>query len=88
MKLRAVEQQAIQRFCDENNCKPALSIFPMEVNFTHKETKAKITKTLLELVNHHEESNKEESSMRKDEKKRSEQEAKREEIRKRYYGGN
>lgn len=73
MKLRAIDQKAIQRFCDENNCKPALSVFPNEVNFTDKETGKKITKTLLFLVRHHEESEKEEAEMRAQEKKREEQ---------------
>lgn len=76
MKLRAIDQQAIQRFCDENNCKPALSVFPNEVNFTHKETGEKITKTLLFLVRHHEDSKKEEAEMRAQEKKREEQASK------------
>lgn len=87
MKLTAIEQQAIQRFCDENNCKPALSVFPNEVNFTDKETGNKITKTLLFLVDHHLSSKKEEADMAKQEKKRSEQEAAREDIRRKYYGG-
>lgn len=76
MKLTAVEQKSIQRFCDENDCKPALSLFPNEVNFTRKIDGSKITRTLQELVNHHEQSLIEESSMRKQEKKREEQEAK------------
>ena len=76
MKLTAVEQKSIQRFCDENNCKPALSLFPNNVNFTSKLDGSKITKTLQELVNHHEQSLVEESTMRKQEKKREEQEAK------------
>lgn len=83
MKLTAVEQKAIQRFCDENNCKPALSIFPSQVNFTDKDTGAKITKTLMFLVDQHKSSLKEEAVMAKDEKKRKEQETYQEEIRKR-----
>lgn len=82
MKLTAVEQKAIQRFCDENNCKPALSVFPSQVNFTNKDTGEKITKTLMWLVDRHKESLKEESIMAKDEKKRKEQEAYQDEIRK------
>lgn len=73
MKLKAIEQQAIQRFCDENNCKPALSVFPNEVNFTHKETGEKITRTLMALVAGHNISKKEEAEMQAQEKKRLEQ---------------
>ena len=88
MKLSAIEQRAIQRFCDENNCKPALSVFPNEVNFTKKDTGERITMTLLDLVRHHEIALAEESTMAKQEKKRQEQENARAESRKRFYGSN
>lgn len=88
MKLTAAEQKSIQRFCDENNCKPALSVFPSKVNFTNKETGNKITKTLMDLVNHHRASVKEESEMAKNEKKRNEQESAQESMRRKIYGDN
>ena len=82
MKLTAVEQRAIQRFCDENNCKPALSVFPLQVNFIDKDTGEKITKTLTWLVDVHKMSLKEESVMAKDEKRLKEQKAYQDRIRK------
>ena len=82
MKLTAVEQRAIQRFCDENNCKPALSVFPLQVNFIDKDTGEKITKTLTWLVDVHKMSLKEESVMAKDEKRLKEQKTYQDRIRK------
>lgn len=74
MKSSLSEEQsaAIQRFCNEQNAVPMLSVFPFQVNFRIKETKEIITKTLADLVYAHKISKLEEQKTKAQEKKRIE----------------